>query len=32
MEQNLIDSSNANILTLDEPTIIIENVDKKNNN
>ena len=32
MEQNLIDNSNANILTLDEPTIIIENEDKENNN
>ena len=32
MEQNLIDNSNANILTLDQPTIIIENVDKENNN
>ena len=30
MEQNLIDNSNANILTLDEPVIIIENEDKKN--
>ena len=30
MEQNLIDNSNANILTLDEPAIIIENEDKKN--
>ena len=30
IEQNLIDNSNANILTLDEPVIIIENEDKKN--
>lgn len=26
----IIDNSNANILTLDEPVIIIENEDKKN--
>lgn len=29
MEQNLIDNSNANILTLDEPLNLIENMNKE---
>ena len=29
MEQNLIDNSNANILSLDEPLNLIENMNKE---